>query len=150
MVAQTSGHEEDDLSDTDHVLGLVDDLVRVLADSVASTIEVEAEGFKVTVTRSGAVAAAPQPVAERVASLEIPTAAPKTQRVHAANVGIFNGPRAWSPGDTVTRGEILGGVQTLGHVSEIKAPADGEIKEVLVTTGAPVEYGQALFVIALR
>jgi acetyl-CoA carboxylase biotin carboxyl carrier protein len=84
------------------------------------------------------------PVAESEAS------APKTQRVHASTVGIFNGPRAWSPGDAVTRGEVLGGIQTLGHVSEVKAPADGEIREVLVTTGAPVEYGQALFVIALR
>ena len=45
---------------------------------------------------------------------------------------------------------VLGGIQTLGHTSEVKAPADGEIREVLVTTGAPVEYGQALFVIALR
>jgi biotin carboxyl carrier protein len=49
----------------------------------------------------------------------------------------------------VRRGEVLGGIQTLGHVSEVKAPADGEIREVLVTAGAPVEYGQALFVIAV-
>jgi biotin carboxyl carrier protein len=78
------------------------------------------------------------------------TTPPKTQRVHAGTVGIFSGPRAWSPGDAISRGEVLGGIQTLGHTSEVKAPADGEIREVLVTTGAPVEYGQALFVIALR
>ena len=149
MVAQTARHEEALLSDTDHVLGLVDDLVRLLADSPATTIEVQADGFSVTVTRAGAIVASPQRVAERV-PVDAVSVAPKTQRVHAANVGIFNGPRAWSPGDAVTRGEVLGGIQTLGHVSEIKAPADGEIKDVLVTTGAPVEYGQALFVIALR
>jgi biotin carboxyl carrier protein len=50
----------------------------------------------------------------------------------------------------VTRGEVLGGIQTLGHISEVKAPADGQMREVLVTAGAPVEYGQALFVISLR
>ena len=149
MVAQTARHEEALLSDTDHVLGLVDDLVRLLADSPATTIEVQADGFSVTVTRAGAIVASTQPVAERAPQVAV-TVTPKTQRVHAANVGIFNGPRAWSPGDAVTRGEVLGGIQTLGHVSEIKAPVDGEIKEVLVTTGAPVEYGQALFVIALR
>lgn len=149
-MAQTSRHEEDDLSEPDAVLGLVDDLVRLLAESPASTIEVEADGFSVTVTRSGSMLASTSPVTERVAEHEPESAEAKTQRVHAASVGIFNGPRAWSPGDTVTRGEVLGGVQTLGHVSEIKAPADGEIKEVLVSTGAPVEYGQALFVIALR
>jgi len=140
----------------DHVLGLLDDLMKLLAGSPASTIEVEADGFAVTVTRRGGVvttptggdgalvAARPAPAADAEAS------APKTQRVHAGTVGIFNGPRSWNPGDEVTRGEVLGGIQTLGHVSEVKAPADGEIREVLVTTGAPVEYGQALFVISLR
>ena len=138
----------------DHVLGLLDDLIRVAAESPAATIEVESDGFAVTVTRRGAVitsaapattaAARPTPLPEQA------PAGPRTQKVHAANVGIFTGPRAWNPGDTVTRGEVLGGIQTLGHVSEVKAPVDGEIREVLVTTGAPVEYGQALFVIDLR
>jgi acetyl-CoA carboxylase biotin carboxyl carrier protein len=140
----------------DHVLGLLDDLMKLLPDSPASTIEVEADGFAVTVSRRGGVVRTPQrgeavvAVAPRRAQTEAEASAPKTQRVHAGTVGIFNGPRAWSPGEAVTRGEVLGGIQTLGHVSEVKAPADGEIREVLVTTGAPVEYGQALFVIALR
>jgi acetyl-CoA carboxylase biotin carboxyl carrier protein len=142
------------VSEPDHILGLVDDLVRLLADSPASTIEVQADGFSVTVTRSGnAVVHSSTAVVQRerpTASVDAQSNAPRTQRVHAASVGIFSGPRAWNPGDTVTRGEVLGGIQTLGHTSEIKAPADGEISEVLVTTGAPVEYGQALFVIALR
>jgi acetyl-CoA carboxylase biotin carboxyl carrier protein len=144
------------VSDPDHVLGLLDDLMKLLADSPASTIEVEADGFAVTVSRRGGVVSTPQGgealvsvSPRRTPSGEAEASAPKTQRVHAGTVGIFNGPRAWSPGDAVTRGEVLGGIQTLGHVSEVKAPADGEIREVLVTTGAPVEYGQALFVIAL-
>jgi len=139
----------------DHVLGLLDDLMKQLADSPASTIEVEADGFAMTVTRRGGAVTAPsggetQIVARHAPSSEAESPAPKTQRVHASTVGVFNGPRSWNPGDAVTRGEVLGGIQTLGHVSEVKAPADGEIREVLVTTGAPVEYGQALFVIALR
>ena len=138
------------MSEADHVLGLVDDLVRLLADSPASTIEVEADGFSVTVTRRGAAVSPTGPATERLASGDAASAAPKTQKVHATNVGIFNGPRAWNPGDNVTRGEVLGGVNTLGHVTQVTAPADGEIREVLVTTGAPVEYGQALFVITVR
>ncbi len=137
------------MSETDHVLGLVDDLVRLLADSPATTIEVEADDFAVTVTRRGGIVRLDERASERGAEQDA-AALPKTQKVHAANVGVFSGPRAWSPGDAVTRGEVLGGVQTLGHISEVKAPADGEIKEVLVTAGAPVEYGQALFVIAVR
>ena len=134
----------------DHVLGLVDDLVRLLAGSPASTIEVEADGFSVTVTRRGVVVSSDQPLAERPASVDAALAAPRTQKVHATNVGIFNGPRGWNPGDDVKRGDVLGGVNTLGHVTQVTAPADGEIREVLVTTGAPVEYGQALFVITVR
>ena len=143
------------MSDNDQVLGLLDDLMKLIADSPATTIEVEADGFAVTVTKRGGVIATrgAAPVEERLArattSGEPEPAGPKTQKVHAASVGIFNGPRAWSPGDAVTRGEVLGGIQTLGHVSEVKAPADGQMREVLVTTGAPVEYGQALFVINL-
>ncbi|HET7701584.1 MAG TPA: biotin/lipoyl-containing protein [Candidatus Limnocylindria bacterium] len=138
------------MSDQDPVLALVDDLTRLMADSAATTIEVEADTFAVTVTRRpGATVPAAPAVAERL-SQDAAAAAPKTQKVHAASVGIFNGPRAWNTGDSVTRGEVLGGIQTLGHTSEVKAPADGEIREVLVTTGAPVEYGQALFVITVR
>lgn len=139
----------------DHVLGLLDDLVKLLDGSPATTIEVHADGFAVTVTRRGATVHTPAGGETVVAARHTPTSdaeasAPKTQRVHAGTVGIFNGPRAWSPGDAVTRGEVLGGIQTLGHISDVKAPADGEIREVLVTTGAPVEYGQALFVISVR
>lgn len=131
----------------DPLLGLVDDLLKLdLPEGLAAvTIEVEADGFAVSVsrqaqtTRSVTVAAPPQ---------EAP--AEKTQRVHATTVGVFSISREWSTGDAVARGDVLGGIQSLGHVAEISAPADGEIREVLVTGGAPVEYGQALFVIALR
>jgi acetyl-CoA carboxylase biotin carboxyl carrier protein len=143
------------MSDADHVLGLLDDLVKMIEGSAAATIEVQADGFAVTVTRRGGrieTNGAPADERQMPAGVRTPDAAPsgpKTQRVHASSVGIFNGPRSWSPGDAVTRGEVLGGIQTLGHISEIKAPADGTMHEVLVTTGAPVEYGQALFVITV-
>jgi biotin carboxyl carrier protein len=135
------------LSDNDPLLGLVDDLLKLeLPNGLAAvTIEVEADGFAVSVSRQGRTARATTPaIALQEAALE------KTQRVHATTVGLFSAAREWSSGDTVARGDVLGGIQSLGHVAEISAPADGEIREVLVTGGAPVEYGQALFVIALR
>jgi biotin carboxyl carrier protein len=135
------------LSDNDPLLGLMDDLLRLeLPDGLtAVTIEVEADGFAVSVSRQWQAAHATTPAV-------IPEADPveKTQRVHATTVGLFSAAREWSTGDAVARGDVLGGIQSLGHVAEISAPADGEIREVLVTGGAPVEYGQALFVIALR
>jgi biotin carboxyl carrier protein len=135
------------LSDNDPLLGLVDDLLKLeLPEGLAAvTIEVEADGFAVSVSRQGQAARTAMPAAKRE---EAPVE--KTQRVHATTVGLFSAAREWSSGDSVARGDVLGGIQSLGHVAEISAPADGEIREVLVTGGAPVEYGQALFVIALR
>ena len=135
------------LSDNDPLLGLMDDLLTLELPHglTAVTIEVEADGFSVSVSRQGNAAHTTTPAV-------IPQTDPveKTQRVHATTVGLFSAAREWSSGDAVARGDVLGGIQSLGHVAEISAPADGEIREVLVTGGAPVEYGQALFVIALR
>ena len=131
------------MSDNDPFLGLVDDLLRLElpAGLHAVTIEVEADGFAVSVSRHGQAGTATAPAAEREQG---PTE--KTQRVHATTVGVFSTAREWTTGDAVARGDVLGGIQSLGR----SAPADGEIREVLVAGGAPVEYGQALFVIALR
>lgn len=135
------------MSDNDPLLGLVDDLLRLeLPEGLAAvTIEVEADGFAVSVSRQGQSAGtSTRAVKPEDAPVE------KTQKVHATTVGVFSIAREWSTGDAVARGDVLGGIQSLGHVAEISAPADGEIREVLVAGGAPVEYGQALFVIALR
>jgi biotin carboxyl carrier protein len=135
------------MSENDPLLGLVDDLLRLeLPEGLSAvTIEVEADGFGVSVSRQGQTAGVATPAAKRE---EHPVE--NTQRVHATTVGVFSTAREWTSGDAVARGDVLGGIQSLGHVAEISAPADGEIREVLVTGGAPVEYGQALFVIALR
>jgi acetyl-CoA carboxylase biotin carboxyl carrier protein len=135
------------LSDVDPLLGLVDDLLSLELPQglTAVRIEVEADGFAVAVSRQGRAVPGAVPAAKPE---EEP--AEKTQRVHATTVGVFSTAREWTAGDAVARGDVLGGIQSLGHVAEISAPADGEIREVLVTGGAPVEYGQALFVIALR
>ena len=131
----------------DPLLGLVDDLLHLeLPDGLTAVrIEVEADGFAVSVSRHGQAARVTTPTVKRE---EAPVE--KTQRVHATTVGMFTAAREWSTGDSVARGDVLGGIQSLGHVAVISAPADGEIREVLVTGGAPVEYGQALFVIAVR
>ncbi len=137
------------MSDTDHLLGLIDDLRRLMEGTPAMTIEVEADGFAVTVTRRPLPSVQATAAGERVSAPDAEASTPKVQRVHATTVGVFSSAREWNPGDPVTRGELLGGIQTLGHVSDIAAPADGQIREVLVSGGAPVEYGQPLFVIAL-
>ena len=122
-------------------LALLDDLLKLAAGSVAGTIEVEAGDLAVALVRDvRPAAAAPAPGAIRPA----PTAA-EPQRVHASSVGIFSAARDWTAGDPVTKGASLGAIQSLGHMTEIIAPVDGVLTDVLVAGGAPVEYGQPLF-----
>ena len=123
-------------------LALIDDLTRIAREGGASRIEVETDEFSVAVAVDGV-----PPVTSVAPRIREPAKDP-AQRVHASAVGIFSAAREWTSGDAVTRGSVLGAIQSLGHMAEITAPADGKIAEVLVTGGAPVEYGQPLFVIA--
>ena len=136
------------MSESDPILALLDDLVQAVRGSVARTIEVSADSFSLSVTRDDATrdeAVAPSAMAASPAEVALP----RTQRVHAPAVGIFSATRAWVVGDRVARGDALGAIQTLGHLAEISAPADGTIVEVLASAGSPVEYGQPLFAITL-
>ena len=134
------------LTERDEVLSLLDELARLLEGSRATSIEAETDDFSLRVTRSAPAANAAEPaIRERDAVAE----AEKLQRVHATTVGIFSSAKEWRKGDDVTRGTVLGAIQSLGHMADITAPTDGRIEEVLVAAGAPVEYGQPLFAIAI-
>lgn len=135
------------MSGSDDVLGLLDELAKLLEGSPASSIEVETDAFSVKVTRGATASAGPVPAGagERDAVAE----PEKVQRVRATTVGIFSAAREWKRGDDVHKGTVLGAIQSLGHMADIAAPADGRIEEILVAAGAPVEYGQPLFAISL-
>jgi len=135
------------MKERDEILALLDELQRLLAGSVAASIEVETASFKVKVTRAASALAAVSK--EPAAAVDAVAETEKVQRVHATTVGIFSAAREWRKGDGVQRGAMLGAIQSLGHMADITAPADGTIEDVLVAAGAPVEYGQALFAIAL-
>ena len=127
-------------------LVLLDELLTLAAGSCAGTIEVESGDLAVVIVRDVRPAAAElsEPMAARrtVATVE-------PERVHATSVGIFSATREWAAGDPVTAGASLGAIQSLGHMTEITAPVDGVLTSVLIAGGAPVEYGQPLFAIAI-
>ena len=131
----------------DEVLGLLDDLLRLAEGSGASVIEVEADGMSAAIVRVPSVAAASATAESRAAAA--PTA-PEPSRVHSSGVGIFSSAKEWSAGDEVKQGTVLGAVQSLGAMTDVIAPIDGVLRDVLVAGGAPVEYGQALFVLKPR
>lgn len=50
-------------------------------------------------------------------------------------------------GDNVKKGQILAIVEAMKLMNDIESDFDGEVAEILVENGQPVEYGQPLFVI---
>lgn len=130
------------------VMGLIEELAKLARERGASRIEVETDEFAVSVGVSpSAPAAAASPPGPVIGARSPDPAPPDTARVTASAVGIFSSAREWGPGESVQRGTVLGAIQSLGHMAEVTAPSDGRISEVLVAGGAPVEYGQPLFVI---
>jgi biotin carboxyl carrier protein len=132
----------------DEVLALLDDLLRLAEGSGASVIEVEAEGLSAAIVRVPSIVAVPAS-AEARAGASAPKV-PEPSRVHSSGVGIFSASKEWSAGDEVKKGTVLGAVQSLGAMTDVLAPIDGVLRDVLVAGGAPVEYGQALFAIEKR
>jgi biotin carboxyl carrier protein len=131
--------------DKDEVLALLDDLLRLAEGSGASAIEVEADGMAAAIVRVPSMVTAPVAQARDVAPK-----VPEPSRVHSSGVGIFSASKDWSAGDEVKKGTVLGAVQSLGAMTDVVAPIDGVLRDVLVAGGAPVEYGQALFAIERR
>ena len=68
-------------------------------------------------------------------------------------VGTFYGssspstPPFVSVGQSVKVGQVLCIIEAMKLMNQIESDRDGEIKEILVKDGAPVEFGQQLFVI---
>ena len=107
-----------------------------------------------------AAAAAPAPVeAPAPTAPAAPAAAPAAsaeprKTINSPMVGTFY--RAPSPGakpyadvgQRVKAGDTVCIIEAMKLLNEIEAETDGVIQEILVDNGAPVEFGQPLFVIA--
>ena len=148
-------------------------IVKLMSDHDLTEFKIEAEAYNLCIRRgSGAaapapvmVAAAPAPVqmAAPVAAAAPAPAAPAAGPAPAAPgsaeasgaplVGTFY--RAASPeaqafvkvGDHIAPDTVIGIIEAMKVMNEIKAEKSGVIKEVLVENGQPVEFGQPLFVI---
>ncbi|MGN1209651.1 MAG: acetyl-CoA carboxylase biotin carboxyl carrier protein [Duodenibacillus sp.] len=143
-------------------------LIDLVSESGVAELEItEGEDRVRIVNRQTAQAVVPaavptvavQPVAAAPAAAPTaPVAAPAVdepkQTINSPMVGTFY--RAPSPGATpfvdvgqrVKAGDTVCIIEAMKLLNEIEAETDGVIKEILVDNGAPVEFGQPLFVIA--
>lgn len=141
---------------------LVRELAEMLADTGLTEIEVAEGDRRIRVARTAVAAApvyAPAPVQAAAPAAEAPAAA------EAAPVSLANAIR--SPmvgtayllpepgaepfvkvGDRVKAGDTLLIVEAMKVMNPITAPADGTVREILVSNAQPVEFDQPLMVVS--
>lgn len=154
-------------------LKLIQRLVALMARADLSLVDIDdpQSGLKVRLKRGYKPAAAQMPVVHvsgggapaPLAAVAAPAvAAPAAEAAPAPSGRPFKSPlvgtfyRAASPeaepfasvGSQVGPETVLCIIEAMKVMNEIKAETSGRIVEVLVENGAPVEYGQPLFLIA--
>jgi acetyl-CoA carboxylase biotin carboxyl carrier protein len=148
-------------------------LVQLMNENGLVELEIEQEGSRISLRKAGAYApapvylpggggAAPAPIAGAPVVSPLPAAAdgvpgapsappPGTKDVISPMVGTFY--RRPNPdshpyvqvGDKVTKDTVVCIVEAMKLNNEIKAEIEGEVLEVLVEDGEPVEFDQPLF-----
>jgi acetyl-CoA carboxylase biotin carboxyl carrier protein len=136
----------------------VRELAKLLNETGLTEIEIEHNGARIRVSRGGvaaaAPAAAPAPVAAPAPAAPAPAASgPPAGAVPSPMVGtVYASPEPGKPafisiGKTVKAGDTLFIVEAMKTMNAITAPKGGTVKEINVTDGTPVEFGQTLCVI---
>jgi acetyl-CoA carboxylase biotin carboxyl carrier protein len=152
----------------------IKELIELMKNTDISELEIERSGVKVRLRKGGDVTFNPSmprmeyPPATLVAPAftEAPAPAPESAagkpagpvkaelvKVVSPIVGTFY--RSSSPekpayvevGDVVKKGQVLCIIEAMKLMNEIECESAGKITQILVDSGAPVEYGQPLFVI---
>jgi acetyl-CoA carboxylase biotin carboxyl carrier protein len=137
----------------------VRELAELLKETGLTEIEIEHNGARIRVSRGGGVAApvavaAPAPAAAPAAAAPAASSGPAPGSVPSPMVGtVYLAPEPGKPafitvGKTVKEGDTLFIVEAMKTMNAIAAPRGGTVKEICVTDGTPVEFGQTLCVIA--
>jgi len=136
-------------------------LIRLIQSTDVSEIEVSEGGQTVRICRNTGsqimptpqqVVTAPTPVAKPSEAVQ-PELEHAEHVLHSPMVGTFY--RSPSPeadpfvheGSKVKKGDTLCIIEAMKLMNEIESEYDGLIEKIMVKNAAPVEYGQALFVI---
>ena len=135
-------------------------LVSLMQANDLAEVELEEEGKRVRVVRGRVAAlpaaqAAPTPVAAPAPAAAVPREAKESRGIEIPSpmVGTFY--RSPSPdaapyvevGDRIGKDTPVCIVEAMKVMNEIKSEVEGEILEILVQNGEPVEFGQPLFLV---
>ena len=131
------------------------ELIQLVQDSGIQEIEISQRGETIRISKGAPAApmvAVPVPAVESVAPATSPE--PSTDglaEVTSPIVGTFYG--APSPesapfvelGQRVTAGDVLCIVEAMKVMNEIESDVSGVVREINISDGQPVEFGQVLF-----
>lgn len=150
----------------------IQDLIKFVAKSGVSEVEIEQKDFKITIKTPGKrdkeqpvhVVAQPQyapqpqqiaaaPAAPAVAAAPAPAADAKYITIKSPMIGTFY--RAAGPGkpifvnvgDEIKPGKTICIIEAMKLFNEIESEVSGRIVKVLVDDAKPVEYDQPLFLV---
>jgi acetyl-CoA carboxylase biotin carboxyl carrier protein len=133
-------------------------LAAVLVETGLTEIEIAGKDSRIRVVRGGSVAttvipAAAVPVSSVAAAPVAQEAAAHPGAVVSPMVGVaYLSPEPGAPafvtiGQSVTAGQTLLLIEAMKTFNQIKAPKAGSVAAILVQSGAPVEYGEALIIL---
>ena len=155
-------------------------ILAIVREHELSEFELEREGFKIRIKKgsldhasgpfpqAGPAAGGYHPVhgpasAGPLAPAAVPDSAPPGEReevdlvvVKSPIVGTFfraaepGAPPFVAVGDRVRKGQVLCIIEAMKLMNEIDSEYDGEVMNVYVENGQPVQYGERLFAIKVR
>ena len=127
------------------------DLIACFDRSGLTSLRLTRQDVTIEMTKGGAaIPAAPGP-APAAAAAAVPAPAPEGQVITAPMVGTcYAAPAPDQPpfvqaGDRVAKGQTLCLMEAMKMMSEVTAPCDCVIREVLLKNGELAEFGQPLF-----
>jgi acetyl-CoA carboxylase biotin carboxyl carrier protein len=149
----------------DPLVAMARGLAEIVAEYNLSELILDTKEVTLTVKRQGAVVAAPHaapppmyappPQPATAPAAPPPAVEDKAHLVTSPFVGTFyrrpnpDSPNYVSVHDKVDKGQALCIVEAMKLMNEIEADVAGTVIAILVEDGAPVEYGQPLFKIAV-
>lgn len=152
----------------------IQDLIRFVAKSGVSEVELESKGFKIVIKTGNAqeiirvaeptvihaqvpVASAPAPVpvapAAPIAAAPVADDSSKYVTIKSPMIGTFyrssgpGKPLFVNVGDEITAGKAVCIIEAMKLFNEIESEISGTIVKVLVNDATPVEYDQPLFLV---
>ena len=133
--------------DTGSLADRIRRLAAFLSESDAVRVRIERDGEEIEIARyaRASLGAVPSPADDGVAAVEPPV---RLDAIKADLVGIFRLSRpAPFEGELLDGDRELAFVEALGMRNPVRSLGSGRIVQIAAHDGAPVEYGQSLFLL---